>query len=72
MALEWHEIAPGLLYEAEGDSGRRYVVAFDGERWTLDLFQHSEYEAEQQIDPQSANDIDEAKRMAQGWETELY
>ena len=38
MALEWHETAPGLLYEADGDSGRRYVVAFDGERWTLDLF----------------------------------
>jgi hypothetical protein len=52
--------------------GRRYVIACDGERWTLDLFQHSEYDAEQQIDPQSANDIDEAKRMAQDWETELY
>jgi hypothetical protein len=50
MALQWHETAPGLLYEAEGDNGRRYVVAFDGERWTLDLFQHSEYEAEQQIE----------------------
>jgi hypothetical protein len=33
MALKWHETAPGLLYEAPGgDSGRRYVVAFDGER----------------------------------------
>jgi hypothetical protein len=72
MALEWHETAPGLLYEADGDSGRRYVIAYDGERWTLDLFQHSEYEAEQQIDPQTANTLDEAKRMAQDWETELY
>jgi hypothetical protein len=42
MALEWHETAPKLLYEAEGGSSRRYVVAFDGERWTLDLFQDTE------------------------------
>jgi hypothetical protein len=32
----------------------------------------SEYEAEEQIDPQLANDIDEAKRMAKDLETELY
>jgi hypothetical protein len=72
MALEWHETAPGLLYEAEGDSSRRYVVASDGERWTLDLFQHSEFEAEQQVDPQTANDLEEARRLAQDWEAELY
>jgi hypothetical protein len=72
MALQWHETAPGLLYEADGDSGRRYVVALDGERWTLDLFQHSEYEAEQQVAPQTVNTVDEAKRMAQEWEAELY
>ena len=72
MALEWHETAPGLLYEADGDSGRRYVIACDGERWTLDLFQHSEYEAVQQVEPQTAATVDEAQRMAQDWETELY
>jgi hypothetical protein len=68
MALEWHETAPGLLYEADGDNGRRYVIAFDGERWTLDLLQHSEFEAQQQIDPQAASSVDEAKRMAQDLE----
>lgn len=47
---EWHETAPGLLYEAQGDSGRRYDAAFDGERWTLDLFQDSEYSREQLVD----------------------
>ena len=26
--MNWHETAPGLLYEADGDSGRRYVVAW--------------------------------------------
>ena len=26
MALEWHKTAPDLLYEARGDSGRRYVA----------------------------------------------
>jgi len=72
MALEWHETAPGLLCEADGDSGRCYIIAFDGERWTPDLFQHSEYEAEQQIDPQTADTLDEAKLMARDWETELY
>jgi len=72
MALAWHETAPGLLYKADGDSGRRYVIAFHGERWTLNLFQHSEYEAEQQVDPQAASSVDKAKRMAQDWETELY
>lgn len=72
MALEWHETAPGLLYEADGDSGRRYVIAYDGERWTLDLFQHSEYEAAQQIDPHPADSLDDAKSMAHDWESELY
>jgi hypothetical protein len=38
MALEWRETAPGLLYEAHGDSQRRYVIANDGQRWLLDLF----------------------------------
>jgi len=48
-------------------------VAFDGERfWTLDLFQHSEYEAQQQVDPQPVGSLDEARRMAQSWEAELY
>jgi hypothetical protein len=69
MALQRHETAPGLLYEADGESGRRYVITFDGESWTLDLFQHSEYEAEQQIDPQPAGTFEEAKRMAQDRET---
>jgi hypothetical protein len=72
MALKWRETAPRLLYEAAGDSGRRYVIAFDGEHWTLDLFRHSEFEAEQQIEPQPASDLEEAKRLAQDWETELY
>jgi hypothetical protein len=40
--------------------------------WTLDLVQHSEYEAEQQTEPQTANTVDEAKRMGQDWEAELY
>jgi hypothetical protein len=44
------------------ETGAADVIAHDGERWTLDLFQHTEYEAEQQIDPQTANTVDEAKR----------
>jgi hypothetical protein len=40
--------------------------------WTLDLVQHSEYEAEQQVDPQAAGSVDEAKQMAQDLETKLY
>jgi hypothetical protein len=43
------------------------VIAHDGERWTLDLFQHSEYEPEQQI----TATVDEAKRLAQDWESEI-
>lgn len=54
MSLEWRETAPDLLYEADGDRSRRYVVAYDGERWTLDLFLDSEYATEQQVDPQPA------------------
>lgn len=70
--MNWHETAPGLLYEADGESGRRYVVAFDGERWTLDLFIDSEYEAAQEVEPQPAASREAAQRMAQQWETEAY
>jgi len=39
VPLEWKETAPGLLDEARGAGERLFVIAFDGERWTLDLFQ---------------------------------
>jgi hypothetical protein len=56
-----------------GGAGERlFVIAFDGERWTLDLFQDTEYAREQQVNPQPAPTLDAAKRMAIEWEAELY
>lgn len=69
--MNWHETAPGLIYEANGDSGRRYVIAADGDHWTLDLLIEGEYATEQAADPQSAPTLDEAKQMAQEWESGL-
>ena len=57
-----------LLYEASGDSGRRYIIAADGDNWTLDLFIDGEYQAEQAVDPQPASTLDQAMQMAQEWE----
>ena len=62
MALEWHETAPGLLYEAHGDSHRRWVIGPRGERWMLDLFLDHTYETEQQTDPQPADSLEPANR----------
>jgi hypothetical protein len=65
MTLEWRETAPGLLCDAEGQGDRRFIIAFDGEQWTLDLVVNSEFASEQQVDPQPAATLAEAKRMAQ-------
>lgn len=72
MALQWNETARCLLYEAHGDSERLHIIAFRGEHWTLDLFQDTEYAREQQVDPQPADSLTEAKRMAQDWEASLW
>jgi ABC-type sugar transport system substrate-binding protein len=70
--LEWHETAPGLLYEAIGADGRRYVIAVDGQNWTLDLLVDGEYEAELAVDPAPAASLELAQQMAQEWERELW
>ncbi len=70
--LEWRETAPGLLYEAAGDGGRRYVIAAAGQNWTLDLLVDGEYQSETATDPQHAQSLDEGKRIAQEWESGLW
>jgi hypothetical protein len=72
VPLKWKETAPGLLYEARRAGERLFVIAFDGEHWTLDLFQDTEYAREQLADPQPAPTLDAAKRMAHEWEAELH
>jgi hypothetical protein len=49
-----------------------HVIAFGGQRWTLDLVQDTEYARQQQVDPQPAPTLKDAKQMAQDWESELY
>lgn len=61
-----------VLYEAHGDSGRRYVASCGGQAWTLDLYIDSEYEAAHEVEPQPAGSSKAALRMAQQWETEAY
>lgn len=70
--LEWHETAPGLLYEAQGDTGRRFVVAADGDAWTLDLLIDGEYESKPAAGVAPAATLELAQEMAQKWEAELY
>lgn len=70
--LEWHETASGLIYEAAGDSGRRFIVAADGRAWTLDLFIDSEYESAPVVDPAPAATIELAQQLAQEWESACW
>ena len=70
--LDWREIAPGLLYEATGDSGRRFIIATDGSTWTLDLLVDGEYESEPAVDPAPVATLELAQQTAQDWEFELY
>jgi ABC-type sugar transport system substrate-binding protein len=72
LRLEWHETAPGLLFEASGAGGRRYVIAADGDNWTLDFLIDGEYATEQAVDPQPASTLDQAMQMAQKLESELW
>lgn len=61
--LKWHETAPGLLYEAIGNAGRRYVISAAGCNWTLDLLIDREYAAEQAVDPQPATSRGESRSL---------
>jgi hypothetical protein len=44
--LDWHGIAAGLAYEAQGTDERRYVIAAAGHAWTVDLLIDGEYATE--------------------------
>ena len=54
-----------------GDSGRRFIIAADGDNWTLDFFTDGEYQAEQAVDPQPASTLDQAMQMTQGATDEI-
>lgn len=70
--LEWRDVAPGLVYEANGDAGRRYVIAVAGQTWTLDLLIDAQYQTEQAVNPRSAASLDQAKQTAQQWESDPW
>jgi hypothetical protein len=63
--LEWHETASGLLYQAAGDSDRRYIIAVAGQTWTLDLLVDGQYESTPAVDPAPVATLELAQQMAQ-------